>query len=110
MTGNYMNAPSDRVAYDRDGSILSLLTGDGQVLAQPTSFMRAVNAEGGTGQQLPSNTTAVAVVFPIPMDIAAVFYYWSNSTTNVSIQTSKDTTNGLDGAWTEQVTPSPLRR
>lgn len=106
MAGNYMNAPSDRVAYDRDGSLLVSLLGDGSVLNQPSATMRAVNAEGGTGWAMPSGTGKVAVIFPIPMDISAVFIFWG-TTANINIHTSKDTTNGVDGTWTLQVGPTP---
>lgn len=103
MAGNYMDAPSDRVAYDRDGSVFSTIDNVNTVIGHPTTAMRAMNAEGGGGYQLPNNTGAFAVVFPIPMDVSAVFMYWQN-TNGVNWQTSKDTTNGLDGTWTTQLT------
>jgi hypothetical protein len=102
VAGNYMNAPSDRVAYDRDGSLLVAVIGDGSIQNQPTTNMRLVNAEGGAGWTLPSNTGKVAVIFPIPMDVAAAFVYYSSSNP-INVHTSKDTTNGVDGTWTLQV-------
>lgn len=106
MAGNYMNAPSDRVAYDRDGSLMVAILGDGTILNQAATAMRAVNAEGGSGWAMPSNTGKVAIVFPIPMDLAAVFIYWT-SLSNINVHTSKDTTNGVDGTWTAQMTGVP---
>lgn len=107
MAGNYMDAPNDRLAWDRDGSILTYITPSGEVYAQPSSTRRAVNAETETSAQFPISTAQVAVVFPIPTDCSAVFIATADPVTDGVLYSSKDTTNGLDGTWTLQ-TYSPV--
>ena len=102
MAGFYMDAPSDRIAWDRDGSILTLVSDGGGVTAQNATARRAVNDESDVGLTLPpGGVRRVAVVFPLPMDCAAVFIALSTAST-VTVETSKDTTTGLDGTWNSQ--------
>lgn len=101
MAGFYMDAPNDRVAWDRDGSVLTYITDGGSVLAQSASVRRALNSESESGTATISSQRRVAVVFPVPMDCSAVFLA-TNFTTPLVIETSKDTTNGLDGTWSSQ--------
>lgn len=100
MAGNYMNSPSDRLAWDRDGSILTFVTAGGAVANQTVTTMRAINGESGIAQSMGMGQR-IAVVFPIPMDCAAVFFA-TEVADSWTLQTSKDTTNGLDGAWDSQ--------
>lgn len=100
MAGNYMDAPNDRIAWDRDGSVLTTITIGGIVNTQSASVRRVINAEGSVGASM-GNTLRVAVVFPAPMDCTAVFFSYSTSAL-WTVETSKDTTNGLDGAWDTQ--------
>lgn len=102
MAGNYMDAPSDRIAWDRDGSVLAFIQQDGSVVAQSAATRRALNAESDTPTVLSNNVVRVAVVFPLPMDCYAVFIASQSATPLVYVETSKDTTNGLDGTWSSQ--------
>jgi len=101
MAGNYMDAPATRIAYDRDGSIGAFFSASGVLDQLTASELRALNSEAETGVALASQSR-VAIVFPAPMDIAAVFFATNlNSSTALwSLETSKDTTTGIDGTWT----------
>ena len=96
MSGNYMDAPNDRIAWDRDGSILTMVTAAGEVTNTSGETRRILNSENGSL----SFAGSLAIVFSLPMNLTALFvssgqsdyYYWR-------VATSKDTTNGLDGVW-----------
>ena len=93
-----MDAPSDRVAWDRDGSVLSFTSAAGAVFGQNATAMQAVNNEAQAGVFM-GDTRTVAIVFPIPLDCTAIFFAVSGATQTWTIETSKDTTNGYDGTW-----------
>lgn len=101
MAGNYMDAPSDRIAWDRDGSVAVLLRG-GDTTLVPVSDRRLLNDEDETSISLTDQN--IAVIFPIPMDLVSVFFAATLSRNDYTwrIETSKDTTNGLDGTWSTQ--------
>lgn len=105
MAGNFMDAPANRQAYDRDGSLTVATASDGTITSLTSTQMRTLNAESGTGVQMPSLASTLGVVFPIPMDLSALFIA-ANSAFVATIQTSQDTTNGYDGTWVTQMTYS----
>lgn len=100
MAGNYMNSPATRMAYDRDGSIGAAFTAAGLMSQLTAADLRAMNSEAEVGFQL-IGQSRVAIIFPVPVDIAAVFFATNlNSTTALwTLETSKDTTTGIDGTW-----------
>lgn len=102
MAGNYMDAPASRVAYDRDGSVGVGITNSGVMTQLTQTQLQAFNAETEVGTTLPTSSWRMAIVFPIPLDVRAVFLAMATSAA-ISIETSKDTTTGLDGTWTTQV-------
>lgn len=108
MAGSYPDVPAPRMAYDRDGSIgfwhfnstPTVLT-DPQMANMNDEVFDAVTNPGGSGD--PGETPYVGIIFPELRDIAAVgFVQGSNGNTTI-VETSGDTTNGLDGTWTEQI-------
>lgn len=119
MVGFYMDAPNDRVAWDRDGSLLTLVHSTNAVTMLDATARRTLNSEGSDRLSYATNNGyyMVAVVFPEPMDCTSVFLAGSTDITWV-LETSKDTTNGLDGTWSYQektsvlsvVAPSPAYR
>ena len=102
MAGNYMNAPASRLAYDRDGSIGAYISVSGILDPLTASELRSINSEAETGVAFASQNRA-AIIFPAPVDIAAIFLATS-ATTTWTVETSKDTTTGLDGTWTQHAT------
>lgn len=97
MAGNYMDDPALRVSYDRDGSIGAFFTSAGLMEQLTATELRTLNGEAETGVALASQST-VAIIFPAPMDIVAVFFATNTSNTFI-LETSTDTTTGIDGTW-----------
>lgn len=101
MAGNYMDAPGHRMAYDRDGSIGGGVSSTGVITALTASQLQGFNAEAESTTAPPSGSRMIAIVFAVPVDLAAVFLA-ASTTATLSIWTSKDTTTGLDGTWTQR--------
>lgn len=99
MTGSYMNAPALRQAFDRDGSVGAQISNTGLITAMTATQLRELNSEAESGPTLVANTLSIAVIFPTPLNLSAVFVAMAG-TTPASIWTSKDSTNGVDGTWT----------
>lgn len=99
MAGNYMDAPAHRVAYDRDGSVFVTVTSAGSVTTLPQSYPRYYNGELDAVLSFPSSAARFAVLFSVPQDVAGVFIAASGSLSSANIETSRDTTTGLDGTW-----------
>lgn len=100
MAGSYMDAPSSRLAYDRDGSIGVTISATGLVLGLGATDLAALNNES---EDMPSGSgIRYAIIFPTPTDLTALFLALSTSV-NVVIETSKNTTTGADGTWVVNV-------
>lgn len=100
MTGFYPDVPSHRMALDKDGSLLLTVSG-GVVTEQTNALMIALNDETTTtvGNW---NNVYVIVLFPELRDLAGLFSatnHLFSSTKTMTVTTSVDTTNGLDGTW-----------
>lgn len=108
MAGNYMDAPASRLAYDRDGSIGVTITAAGAITALSNADLRALNDEG-EGSPAFSTKARLAIVFSVPHDLTAIFLAISAGQL-ASIETSKNTTTGIDGTWTTQVAPATYVR
>jgi hypothetical protein len=102
VAGNYMDAPAHRMAYDRDGSVGGGVSSVGVITALTSTQLQGMNSESEAVTAPPTGTRQLAIVFAIPVDLAAVFLAMSTTAT-VSIWTSKDTTTGVDGTWTQRV-------
>jgi len=107
MAGNYPDAPSWRMAHDRDGT--QWLSIDVQNIVQQFTAgqIAALNDEHETdpvtlaaGQLL-----RVVAIFPELRDVDGWFIGIDPlGAMAASVETSKDTTNGLDGTWTTLAT------
>ncbi len=109
MAGNYMDAPATRLAYDRDGSVGIAATTSGVLTQIPVSGLQTMNSESEVNYIVPATSRSLTIVFPIPIDLRAVFLALGN-TVSVEIATSKDTTTGLDGTWSTQVSANTYDR
>jgi hypothetical protein len=99
MAGNYMDAPSDRVAWDRDGSLLTSISQYGVLSNRSAVEKQAINAESDTATTIACVSSQI--VFSVPTDVVAMFLSLSYSLTEtITVYYSTDTTNGLDGSWT----------
>lgn len=104
MAGNYMDAPGKRLAYDRDGTIGVVATSAGLATQLTSTQLVQMNSETETGMTVASGTSfqKLALVFPVPVDLKAIFLAPLATSYTFLIETSLDTTTGLDGTWTAQ--------
>lgn len=106
MAGNYPDVPDHRIAYDRDGSIGFWYDTSQTVNQYSQAYLQNLNDEDDstTGRAGDANGMyREGVIFPEPRDIAGYFLAASASPTN--LETSTDTTNGVDGTWTARGNP-----
>lgn len=108
MAGNYMDAPASRLAYDRDGSIGVVVSAAGAITTLTAADLRSLNDEG-EGAPTFATKARLAIIFSEPIDIKAVFLALS-ANTEATIETSKDSTTGIDGTWTAQVASAAYGR
>lgn len=106
MAGNYPDAPSWRMAYDRDGTQVFQIN-NANVITQLTSTqIIALNDESNsstTGAGYNTGTGSLVWIFPELRDLdafLAISLTGSFSPDSFSVRVSSDTTNGLDGTWT----------
>lgn len=108
MAGFYADVPGPRLPYDRDGSIAygwNLTNGTFNMFS--TETLREINDEDsvdvGSLVGFTGNTDIRYVIFMFPELKNIVGWYLNiNSTsswTQQNIETSVDTTNGIDGTW-----------
>lgn len=102
MAGNYMDAPGHRLAYDRDGSVGIGISNTGLLTALTQTQLQQMNSEAESGMTPPASSLQVAIIFPSAIDLAAAFIALGSSV-GVTVWTSKDSTTGLDGTWTQRV-------
>lgn len=101
MAGNYINAPADRLAWDRDGSGLVRISKANAVTQLNATVRQVLNDEDTSGLSVTSamDLKKIVVLFPIPVDLVAFFLSVSSSYSGWSVSLSKDSTTGVDGTW-----------
>jgi hypothetical protein len=108
MAGLYPDVPGPRMAYDRDGSVGFRI--DSGVVTQMNSVeTRYLNDEGALSGQGDNTTRQYGVVFPELRDVIGV--YWATASGGDeparAVETSTDTTSGLDGSWVTRIAGTP---
>lgn len=108
MVGTYPDPPGPRIAYDRDGCQVVLVnTSSSSISGLSQSDIEYFNNE--TASESPryviNGSQYITIIFPILHDLVAIttdgFSEFGNSpATSPTWQYSTDTTNGLDGTWT----------
>lgn len=100
MAGSYPDPPAPRMAYDADATVVVTHDGAGNVVELTLAQRKKLNDESlASDLSLPAGSNYLAFVFPQLRDIVAIGARFGDAGTH-SIQTSVDTTNGLDGTWT----------
>lgn len=107
MAGNYPNAPSWRMAWDRDGTQAYKIDASNVITQVSHANVVIMNNENidawplsvGSGAQPRSS---LVIMFPELRDFDG--YYLSfdgipNAAAGLKVEVSADSTNGLDGAW-----------
>lgn len=111
MAGTYPDVPGRRMAYDRDGSVGFYIQG-GVVTTLTSAEIESMNDDDDSAvYSVFMNNPPVrqwGLVFPELRDIAG-YYIAARATAGdpSSLQTSPNTTNGLDGTWTTVVASLP---
>jgi hypothetical protein len=120
MAGSYPDAIGPRVPYDRNGSVgIVYDTGSGTLSQLSQSQMTGINDESSAGSQVSLSGGGtqfwVGFIFPTPIDFMGYFILWRGTKsqwTDGPIQVSTNTTNFMDGTWTQiaasHTTTSPV--
>jgi hypothetical protein len=109
MAGLYPDAPGHRLVLDKDGT--GLYSVSSTSVSTLLATMGLINDESdGTGIAFTGVASKYAVLlFPEKRDLAGYFIYVappSSGTLTVGIDTSVNTTNGVDGTWVSLVSPA----
>lgn len=121
MAGLYPDAPGRKFPYDVDGSVGFLVNSSSVItLATPSQLANGNDeALSASASEWPgvAGSIKMGLIFPELRDILGYFFgIWNVSGTGYqgnrddtgtgtfNIETSVDTTNGLDGTWTNRVT------
>lgn len=110
MAGFYADPPGPRIMYDIDGTAVYWAVDSGGVGGVVTALsgasLTAMNNESEDTYPAPTSSNwSLIMIFPVAMDIIAYHYSarsgWSVSGYGPSsLERSNDTTNGIDGTWT----------
>lgn len=110
MAGNYPNAPSWRMAHDRDGTQWFHMNASNVITALSSANAIALNDEASTSETsspAASTTHYFIAIFPELRDLDAFFVArGATAAAGYAVQVSTNTTNGLDGTWTSISTAS----
>lgn len=114
MAGYYPDVPGNRFAYHVDGSTILLKDG-ANTLYDITSSSASLNDEDLSNGLSVDSRNSLILVFPQLRNLQGYFisytagnYGGSYDMTSQSLQSSVDTTNGLDGTWSTVVNPWTL--
>jgi hypothetical protein len=106
MAGNYPDVPGPRIAYDRDGSVAFYVHPyTGEVFQLNPTNTRTIADDSASGVDAVGDVGRFGVIFPVAHDLVGI--YLAVTANNWLMEVSADTTNGVDGTWT-QVGPSPF--
>lgn len=117
----YPGSPADRLAWDRDGSVVTITDTAGVMSVMGSASKRALNSETGDRALTygyDNRIREIAVIFPMAVDLYAFFMAAPLSAGgggNIhlwTVQVSKNTTNGRDGTWVSTLASSlnPFRQ
>lgn len=103
MAGNYPDSPSWRMAYDRDGTQVYKMDGGNNITQLTSSQVTTLNNESDdTYTVISTNDSGYLVfIFPELRDLDAYAIQTSQQPNSGAVSVSTNTTNGLDGTWTQ---------
>ena len=105
MAGFYPDVPAPRIPFDRNGTIGFDLNDSNGIAQLSIGQMKALNNETNSyALQYSKRGGYIGFIFPEPYDIVGHFItgHVSSGWSWRSLQTSVDTTNGMDGSWVTQ--------
>lgn len=100
MAGFYPDAPGQRMAYDRDGSVGFHTDRVSSVTVLTGGQLTDLNDEGADSVMSVANGRSVGVIFPELRDAVGAIYNHGSASATTTYEKSSDTTNGMDGTWT----------
>lgn len=106
MTGVYPDPIAEKMPYESDGTIFLTSNSSNVTTQQSQSVAQQMNDEDGgpTGERMTNAYGGYYIfLFPQLRDIAGYFWAQNAAGNGGIIQTSVDTTNGIDGTWTTRV-------
>ena len=108
--GSYPDAPSRRMAWDDDGTVVVGQDSAGQVLFEiAQSLMTQWNDESDVHNVGAESDLGHYWIFPELREVDGVVHSNDNrSPGQVDLQTAPDTTNGQDGTWTVRASSLPI--
>ena len=119
MAGNYPDVPGHRIPYDRNGSVGFHLSSTGVITSLSATRLVGGNDEdpGSTNylDNQPNSTDTTlqrtGIILPEPHDVVG-FYFSTNGgfPGSALVETSVNTTNGLDGTWVNQGTAASFNK
>jgi hypothetical protein len=96
------------MALDKDGTQLYSISGANLVTQMTGADITTINNEAEDGLPAPNGIYRFLLFFPETRDLSAVFIAITTQTpggTDLTVESSVDTTNGIDGIWAVQVAP-----
>jgi hypothetical protein len=112
MAGNYPDAPSWRMAYDRDGTQVFKIDGANNITQLTSTQVNTLNDEsdGSFSMVGTSATASLLFIFPELRDLDGFLNVGQSSFAmgSVTVSVSANTTNGIDGTWSTISTAAPV--
>lgn len=106
MAGSYPDVPGPRMAFDLDGSVGFYHFGSNPTMLN-NAQMRSLNNEESDISFVAGGAAYVGIIFPELRDIVGVGFMQGSGGGTITLQSSIDTTNGLDGSWITEVSNIP---
>ncbi|HET7630307.1 MAG TPA: hypothetical protein VFK03_02945 [Candidatus Saccharimonadales bacterium] len=108
MAGFYPDPPANRFAYQLDGTKAYFQASDNTLTELTAAQLTTLNDES-TSLIAADASIALIFIFPELRNLNAYFIsgdsYWQQAITPTAMDVSADTTNGLDGVWTNLENP-----
>lgn len=105
MAGNYPDVPGQWMHYDKDGSVMFRTDRSTTSVQLTTTEVAEFMKIGGGGVYM--NEKTVGLIFPEIRDIAGFVLSSVFEHSAPYVETSTNSTNGIDGTWTTRATGLP---
>lgn len=107
MAGFYPDVPANRFAYHLDGTTVLLRDGSNNLYDMTASAANINDEDFATGYNVDSRN-GIIFIFPELRNVLGYFFSQSTNSSwlsSLTLESSTDTTNGLDGTWVMVANP-----